>query len=80
MKNIQISFDDDMLAEIDRIVSTSGISFPDIVKDALRQWLKRREISKFEEEWIEKLKSAPDNPEDAEKWIAIQYRSDDESW
>jgi Arc/MetJ-type ribon-helix-helix transcriptional regulator len=80
MKNIQISFDEDILAAIDRAVSTGNLSFPDIVKDAVRQWLKRREIRKFEEDWIEKLKSEPDNPEDAEKWIPIQYRSDDESW
>jgi len=41
--------------------------------------LKGREIRKFEEDRIGKLKLHPDKPEDAEKWIPIQYRSD-ESW
>jgi metal-responsive CopG/Arc/MetJ family transcriptional regulator len=80
MKKVQISFDENMLVEIDQIISTTDLSFPDIVRDAVRQWLKRREIRKFEEEWIEKLKMNPDSPEDAEKWLPIQHWSDNESW
>ena len=75
MKNIQISFDEDILAEIDQVVSTTDLSIPDIVRDAVRQWLKKREIRKFEEEWIEKLRKNPDSPEDAEKWLPIQHWS-----
>ena len=80
MKNIQISFDEDLLVEIDRIISTTGLSFPDIVQDAVRQWLKSRETKKFEEEWIEKLRMNPGTPEDAEKWLPIEHWSDNESW
>ena len=58
------------------IISATDLSFPDIVRDTVRQWLKSREIKKFEEEWIEKLKMNPDNPEDAEKWLPLQHWSE----
>ncbi|MDM8550342.1 hypothetical protein QUF72_09700 [Desulfobacterales bacterium HSG2] len=80
MKEIQISFDEDVLEEIEQIVSTTDISLSDIVGDAVRRWLKGRKIRKFEEEWIEKLRQHPDDPEDAEKWLPLQYWSDDEPW
>ncbi len=80
MKSIPISFDEDIFEEIERVASAANLSFSDIIRDAVRRWLKAREIRKFEEDWIGKLKLHPDNPEDADKWIPIQYRSDDESW
>lgn len=80
MRSVSINFDEDIFKKIQSIISATDLSISDIVRDALRRWLKGREIRKFEEEWIEKLKQNPDNPEDAEKWIAIQYRSEDESW
>ncbi len=80
MKNIQITFDEDILTEIDRFVSASNLSRSDIVADAVRRWLKGKEIIKFEEEWIEKLRQHPDNSEDAEKWLPVQHWSDNESW
>jgi len=80
MKNIQISFDEDIFAEIEHAVSATGLSFPDIVKDAVRQWLQKREIRKFENEWIEKLKQSPDDSQGAEEWMSIQHWSDNEPW
>ncbi len=72
MKTIEIAFDENLLDQIDRFVSVTNLTYSDIMKDALRLWLKERETKMFEKEWIEKLKQHPDDPEDAEKWIPSQ--------
>jgi len=77
MKNIQICFDEKILEELDYIVSVSSLSRSDIITEALRQWLKQKEIKAFEDDWIEKLKQKPDNSEDAEKWIQFQTWSNE---
>lgn len=80
MRNIQISFDEDILEEINRVVSVTDLSFSDIVRDAVMRWLQSRDVRKFEEEWIQKLRLYPDNSEEADKWTSVQHWSEDESW
>ncbi len=76
MKNIQISFDEKIIEELDYIVSVSSLSRSEIITEALIQWFKQREIKTFEDDWIEKLKQQPDTSEDAERWIQVQTWSE----
>ena len=76
MKNVQISFDESLLDEIDRFASSANLSRSAVVREALRHWLKEREIRKFEEEWIMSIKENPDDSERAEAWINAQTWSD----
>ena len=76
MENIQISFDEKLLSEIDRFVSATRLSRSEIVNEAVIQWLREKDAASFEAEWIEKLKQHPDDPEDAEKWIQAQTWSE----
>jgi len=72
MKTLQISFEEELLEQIDDLVLKSSLSRDDIVMDAVKHRLKESKIKSFEAAWIEKLKQHPDNPEDAEKWIPLQ--------
>jgi len=47
MKNIQISFDETLLEEVDRIAETDRLSRSAIVREALKTWIKQKEIKAF---------------------------------
>jgi metal-responsive CopG/Arc/MetJ family transcriptional regulator len=72
MKNIQISFDETLLEEVDRIAETSRLSRSAIVREALKTWIKQKEIKAFEEQWISKLKESPDDSKDSDAWIQME--------
>ena len=76
MKNIQISFDENMLQEIDRAASSLKTSRSAIIRDATKYWLKEKHIKEFERNWINSLKESPDEPEELEVWTNIQTWSD----
>ena len=76
MKNVQISFDDNLLDAVDRFATSEKISRSSIILESLRQWLREREIRAFEEQWIESIKENPDDSGDAEAWIHAQQWSD----
>ncbi len=76
MKNVQISFDESLLDEIDRFASSTNLTRSAVVREALRHWLKEKEIRKFEEQWIMSIKENPDDSERAEAWINAQTWSD----
>ena len=72
MKNVQISIDPETLAQVDRVAKPLGLKRSEIVRQALREWLRRRSISRFEEEWIAALRDRPDTARDAEDWLGAQ--------
>lgn len=72
MKNVQISFEENLLASIDSIASSSQLSRSAIVREALRNWIKQREIQKFEREWIRKLKEHPQDLVNSKAWMEIE--------
>ena len=72
MKNVQISIDPETLAQVDRAAKPLGLKRSEIVRQALREWLRRRSISRFEEEWIAALRGRPDTARDAEDWLGAQ--------
>ena len=73
MKNVQISIDQETLAQVDRIGKPLGLKRSEIVRQALREWLRKRSVERFEAEWIAALrKKPPRDTEDADDWLAIQ--------
>jgi metal-responsive CopG/Arc/MetJ family transcriptional regulator len=76
MKNVQISFDENLLSAVDRFAESAKTSRSSIIREALRHWLREREIREFEEQWIESIKKNPDDSEDAEAWMQVQQWSD----
>lgn len=76
MKNVQISFDKNLLDSVDRFAASEKISRSAIIREALRDWLREKEIRKFEQQWIKSIKENPDDSKDAEAWINVQQWSD----
>ena len=72
MKNVQISFDEILLKEVDRFASSNMVSRSEVVREALRNWLKEKNIKEFEDQWIRSLKQNPDDSGGAEAWIEAQ--------
>jgi metal-responsive CopG/Arc/MetJ family transcriptional regulator len=72
MKNIQITVDQEMLHEVDRVAGPLGLKRSEIVRQALREWLQRRAVARFEDTWIAALKKRPDEPDRADDWLSIQ--------
>ena len=72
MKNIQITVDTETLRQVDRVSKPLGLKRSEIVRQALRQWLQRRAIERFEEDWIAALKNRPDDRRRADAWLTIQ--------
>ena len=72
MKNVQITIDDDTLTRVDRIGKPLGLKRSEIVRQALRDWLRRHALENFEQEWIAALRKKPDDAARAEQWREIQ--------
>lgn len=72
MKNVQISIDQETLAHVDRIGKPLGLKRSEIVRQALREWLRRHTIHRFEEDWIAALRKRPAGADDADDWLGIQ--------
>jgi metal-responsive CopG/Arc/MetJ family transcriptional regulator len=69
MKNVQISIDEETLQHVDRAAGPLGLSRSEVIRQALRQWLRRRTVQAFEDEWVSALRMAPDDPERADDWL-----------
>ena len=76
MKNVQISFDENLLSAVDQIASSSKLSRSAVVREALKAWIREREVKKFEEEWIRTLKENPPDLDDSEAWIEVEHWGD----
>ena len=76
MKNVQISFDENLLKSVDSLAASIRLSRSAIVREALRRWIKEKKIKEFEEEWIRKLKENPDDTQESEAWMKIEQWGD----
>ncbi len=76
MKNVQISFDENLLNTVDNIAASSQLSRSAVVREALKNWIRQREILAFENEWIRKLKENPDEIADSEAWMDAEHWGD----
>ena len=72
MKNVQITIDQETLTQVDRIGKPLGLKRSAIVRQALREWLQRHAVTRFEEEWISALQKRPGRADYAEDWAGIQ--------
>jgi len=77
MKNVQISFDEELLETVDMVATSSQMSRSAIVREALKKWLRQRQVKKFEDEWIAKLRESPQDSEEAEAWLSAESWSDE---
>ena len=72
MKNIQVTIDPTTLTAVDRAARPLGLKRSEIVRQALREWLHRRSVERFDEEWIAALEKRADDPKRADDWLASQ--------
>jgi CopG family transcriptional regulator/antitoxin EndoAI len=72
MKNVQISFDENLLEEVDRFAASERISRSAIVRKALKHWIKEKEIEEFENDWIRSLQEKTDDSTEVESWAQVQ--------
>lgn len=72
MKNVQITIDYATLAAVDRAAAPLGLKRSEIVRQALREWLHRRSVERFEQEWIAALEKTPDDGKRADDWLSSQ--------
>ena len=76
MKNIQVGFDENLLHEIDKVAASSKTSRSAIIRDAIKHWLREKDIKDFERNWIQSLQENPDDSKELEAWTKIQTWSD----
>jgi predicted transcriptional regulator len=77
MKNVQISFDEKLLKTIDRFATSSRLTRSAVVREAVKTWIRQKEIIEFEDDWITKLKESPEDPDDSEVWLQAEKWSDE---
>ena len=77
MKNVQISFDEQLLKTIDRFATSSRLTRSAVVREAVKTWIRQREIKEFEDDWIQKLKESPVDSDDSEAWMKAEKWSDE---
>jgi predicted transcriptional regulator len=77
MKNVQISFDEKLLKTIDRFAASSRLTRSAMVREAVKTWIRQKEIKEFEDDWIQKLKGSPVDPDDSEAWLKAEKWSDE---
>jgi predicted transcriptional regulator len=77
MKNVQISFDEKLLKTIDRFATSSKLTRSAVVREAVENWIRQKEIKEFEDDWITKLKESPVDPDDSEVWLKAEKWSDE---
>ena len=77
MKNVQISFDEDLLETIDQFATSSQLSRSAVVREAVKTWIRQKRVREFEDEWIRKLIKSPPSSEESEAWLAAESWSDE---
>ena len=77
MKNVQISFDEELLKTIDRFATSTRLTRSAVVREAVKNWVRQKKVKEFEDDWIEKLKESPEDMDDSEAWIKAEEWSDE---
>ncbi len=76
MRNIQISFDEELLKTIDRFAMTAQLSRSALVREAVKNWIRQKKAKEFEDEWIAKLIENPPDATESEAWQNAESWSD----
>jgi Arc/MetJ-type ribon-helix-helix transcriptional regulator len=66
MKNVQITIDEETLSRVDEAGKQLGLNRSEIVRRALREWLHRHAVERFERDWIDALQRHPDDADHAD--------------
>ena len=79
MKNVQISFDEELLESVDRVAESAQLSRSAAVREALRAWIRKKQVESFEKEWIRCLKgrAGDENGEADAAWLNAESWSDE---
>jgi metal-responsive CopG/Arc/MetJ family transcriptional regulator len=77
IKNVQISFDEQLLETIDRYATSSRLTRSAVVREAVKTWIRQKEVEEFEDDWIQKLKESPDDLDESEAWLKAEKWSDE---
>ena len=77
MKNVQISFDEQLLRTIDRFATSSKLTRSAVVREAVENWIRQKEIKEFEDDWIKKLKENSVDLDNSEVWLKAEKWSDE---
>jgi metal-responsive CopG/Arc/MetJ family transcriptional regulator len=77
MKNVQISFDEQLLKTIDRFATSSRLTRSAVVREAVKTWVRQKKVKEFEDDWIKKLKESPEDMDDSEAWMKAEEWSDE---
>ena len=77
MKNVQISFDEKLLQTVDRYATSSQLTRSAVVREAVKTWVRQKEIDEFEDAWISKLREGPSETEDSDAWINVEKWGDE---
>jgi len=77
MKNVQISFGEDLLKTIDQYAKTARLTRSALVREAVKTWIRQAEITQFEDTWIQKLKENPDDLADSDAWLKAEKWGDE---
>lgn len=72
MKFVQVRIDEDTLSAVDEAGKRLGFKRSEIVRQALTDWLRRRAIRAFEQDWIRALAAIPDDTRSVEEWTGSQ--------
>jgi metal-responsive CopG/Arc/MetJ family transcriptional regulator len=72
MKNVQITLDEATLRRVDRAAKPLGLKRSEVVRRALREWLARRAVEAFEQEWIAAAGERPEPPAAVDDWLPVQ--------
>jgi metal-responsive CopG/Arc/MetJ family transcriptional regulator len=73
MKNVIIRIEETLLNKIDQIAAASQLSRSDIVREALHDWVRKKQITEFEQEWITKLKEKSEDSRHLQPWIRLEH-------
>jgi predicted transcriptional regulator len=73
MKNLQITIDDAMLLSLDEAAESQRKTRAALIREAIADWLQRKNIEQFENQWISALKRgrSTDSAE-GEAWLAAE--------
>lgn len=72
MKNVQVTIDQRTLTLVDQVAKPLGLKRSEIVRRALREWLRRHAVERFEEDWITAARKDTRKRNPADAWLAAQ--------
>jgi len=77
MKNVQISFDEQLPNAIHPFATSSRLTRSAVVREAVKTWVRQKKVKEFEDDWIKKLKESPEDMDDSEAWMKAEEWSDE---